>query len=78
VREAIERLQTQRVDIEILQTRRIGSVPDETMEFVISHDRTYVVAMNQEGNWQGSSRASPELGECSKREEIGRHAVQAG
>jgi 2-oxoglutarate ferredoxin oxidoreductase subunit alpha len=49
VREAVERLQTRGVDIEILEPRTIWPVLDETIDFVNSHDRTYVVELNREG-----------------------------
>ena len=49
VREAVERLQARGVDIEILEPRTIWPVLDETTEFVNSHDRTYVVELNHEG-----------------------------
>lgn len=49
VREAVERLQARGVDVEILEPRTIWPVLNETIEFVNSHDRTYVVELNHEG-----------------------------
>lgn len=49
VREAVERLREQDLDIEILEPRTIWPVLDETRDFVNSHDRTYIVEMNHEG-----------------------------
>ncbi len=49
VREVVERLEKQGLDIEILEPRTIWPVLDETKEFINSHDRTYVVELNHEG-----------------------------
>jgi 2-oxoglutarate ferredoxin oxidoreductase subunit alpha len=49
VREAVERLEQQGTDIEILEPRTIWPVLEETKDFVNSHDRTYVVELNHEG-----------------------------
>ncbi len=49
VREAVERLELAGLELEILEPRTIFPVPDETIEFVKSHDRTYVFELNCEG-----------------------------
>jgi len=49
VREAVERLHARGLDIEILEPRTLWPVLDETLEFVRSHERTYVVEHNHEG-----------------------------
>ncbi len=49
VREAVERLEQQGTDIEILEPRTIWPVLEETKDFVNSHDRTYIVELNHEG-----------------------------
>jgi 2-oxoglutarate ferredoxin oxidoreductase subunit alpha len=50
VREAVERLAKQHgTDIEILEPRTIWPVLDETREFIDSHELTYVVELNHEG-----------------------------
>jgi 2-oxoglutarate ferredoxin oxidoreductase subunit alpha len=49
VREAVERLQAQGIEVEILEPRTIWPVLDETVEFVNTHDRTYIVELNYEG-----------------------------
>jgi len=49
VRESVERLEQKGIDIEILEPRTIWPVLDETKEFINSHDRTYIVELNHEG-----------------------------
>jgi 2-oxoglutarate ferredoxin oxidoreductase subunit alpha len=50
VREAVERLREQHgIDIEILEPRTIWPVLDETKAFIDSHELTYVVELNHEG-----------------------------
>jgi 2-oxoglutarate ferredoxin oxidoreductase subunit alpha len=49
VREAVERLEDQGIDIEIFELRTIWPVLDETKDFVESHELTYVVELNHEG-----------------------------
>jgi 2-oxoglutarate ferredoxin oxidoreductase subunit alpha len=49
VREAVERLQADGLDLEILEPRTIWPVLDETLDFIREHDRTYVVELNYEG-----------------------------
>jgi len=53
VREAVERLMQQGLDIEILEPRTIWPVLDETKNFISSRDRTYIVEMNHEGQLAG-------------------------
>ena len=49
VRESVERLEQQSLDIEILEPRTIWPVLDETKEFINAHERTYIVELNHEG-----------------------------
>lgn len=49
VREVVERLIKKGLDIEILEPRTIWPVLDETKEFIMLHDRTYVVELNHDG-----------------------------
>ena len=49
VREMVERLHAEGLELEILEPRTIWPVPDETIDFIESHDRTYVVELNSEG-----------------------------
>ncbi len=49
VREAVERLEKSGVDVEILEPRTLWPVLDETTEFIDSHELTYVVELNYEG-----------------------------
>jgi 2-oxoglutarate ferredoxin oxidoreductase subunit alpha len=49
VREVVERLQAKGLDIEILEPRTLWPVLKETIDFINTHDRTYVVELNYEG-----------------------------
>jgi 2-oxoglutarate ferredoxin oxidoreductase subunit alpha len=49
VRESVERLEKEGVDIEILEPRTVWPVLDETKDFINSHERTYIVELNFEG-----------------------------
>jgi 2-oxoglutarate/2-oxoacid ferredoxin oxidoreductase subunit alpha len=49
VREAVEQLTQRGLDIEILEPRTLWPVLAETKDFISSHDRSYVVEMNHEG-----------------------------
>jgi len=49
VREAVEQLTQRGLDIEILEPRTLWPVLAETKDFVSSHERSYIVEMNHEG-----------------------------
>lgn len=49
VRESVERLRAKGIDIEIFEPRTVWPVLEETKEFINSHERTYVVELNLEG-----------------------------
>jgi 2-oxoglutarate ferredoxin oxidoreductase subunit alpha len=63
MREAAGRLADDGLPVSVLIPRTVWPVPEETIEFIASHHRTYVVEHSGEGQLAGALRSAGALGE---------------